>query len=117
MPLKRSSWEFEKFPSQNRKCSPSGRKTGQRWVSSCLERAFHREATLIQICDTSVLRNQTHTRKPEQWLNVEARIQAGTPFGAIAHYRLLWGDIYDFGYHGTKRQWLVDTVRAALARQ
>ena len=77
---------------------------------------FHRNATLVQVCDTTAVLKQSRTSKLQQWLNIETSIRASLPFGSITYYRLLWGNIYDFGYHGTKREWLVDTVSEALNR-
>src|SRR5437867_5930856 len=42
---------------------------------------FHREATLVQICETTQVLNQRYTCRLQQWPNIEASIKAGLPFG------------------------------------
>ncbi len=77
---------------------------------------FHRQAAFVQICDPTSLQGQTRTSKPEQWRKIENSVRAILPLpgSRITQYTLLWGDTYDFGYHGEKRQLLLGTVREGL---
>jgi hypothetical protein len=83
---------------------------------SCRPIPFHSQAAFVQICDPTSVEKQTRTSKPKQWQNIENSIRAVLPLpgSRITQYTLLWGSIYDFGYHGDKRQLLLDTVRQGL---